>query len=172
MISILSLLLFAATDPPATLGQESLICDAELVIRLKMRNGGFEENVQRPQLSFFLSAAVVSTYMRDGESVLTSKNSLGLQCSEHTNGSILCVGGTPFSQSAMTARFEVRPDKTFLFHEIGITSSDVRTGSEAIDKITVGRCSKNGEQSALAAKRMQRPSTSGRNQPFGHPGVD
>ena len=145
MISLLSLLLFVAMETPATLGQVSLICDTELVIRLKMRNGEFQENVQKPQVSFLLSATGVSRYVRDGESVLSTENSLGLQCSELANGSILCVGGTPFSQSAMTNRFEVRPDKTFLFHEIGITSSDVRPGSEAIDKITVGRCSEKGE---------------------------
>lgn len=146
MVTLFALLLFNAQSIPAALDRDSLICDAELVLRLKMRDGEFVENVQKPQVSFLVSSAGVSTYMRDGEVVLTTENSMRVNCSKIANGSILCTGQATFSTSAMTTRFEVRPDKTFFLHEIGYTTSDVNPDSdEAIDKITVGKCSKLGD---------------------------
>ena len=141
MITFLSLFLSAGAIAPSEPDHHSLVCNVELVLRIESRNGEFAQVEERPQLSYLITEFGVSPYMYNGESIFKEENSLGLRCSKYPNGSTLCEGDSTFGQTVMTSRFELRPDRTFFFHEIGSTSSDRGFEQAAIDKITVGQCS-------------------------------
>jgi len=145
MITFLSVFLSAGVIALKEPDYHSLVCEVELVVRIASRNGEFTQVEERPQLSYLLTESGVSPYMYNGESIFQGENSLGLRCSNYTNGSILCEGDSTFGQTVMTSRFELRPDRTFFFHEIGSTSSDKGFEQAAVDKITLGRCSERTE---------------------------
>ena len=141
MVALLAFLWAAQIGITTDKNEFSMLCEVELVLRIKSRNGVFSSVEERPRLSYLLTDVGVSPYSYNGESIFKEENSLGLACEKFPNGSTLCSGDSTFGQTVMTTKFELRPDKTFFLHQIGYSSSDTGYKHQAVDKVTVGRCS-------------------------------